>query len=369
MNINTKKSIVIGDLHFDDKASIIDNEKDYLNKIKVLQNQVFPYMKENNIKTLIQVGDWTSKRTQLNTYVQHHMKEDIFDYCESEDIHIYYIVGNHDIYYKNSLDIFTLEIFEKAYDNFHVIKRDEIIQFWDKQYYFIPWMLPEDEPRIQKVLKDNKVDKVFAHAEMKDFSVSKTYKSTHGLDKNYFKNIPVITGHYHLKQQKDNIFFIGTPFENTWMDFKESKGFYVLDHTVSVEEDMLFIKNDSTLMHLKVFINSEEKTIKVYGNIEAELKIGTKTDYSILKNNKVKIYLDLDNAYNKRVIEKIKEQVQSYRVEILEDKIIKEEKVEVTVDNIVEYNINSAITERLETTYQKDVFQEINKLTEIDLKE
>ena len=49
------KFIVLGDLHFGIKSF---NENFFSNQMEFFHNQLFPYMLEHNIDTIIQLGDF-----------------------------------------------------------------------------------------------------------------------------------------------------------------------------------------------------------------------------------------------------------------------------------------------------------------------
>jgi hypothetical protein len=184
------------------------------------------------------------------------------------------------------------------------------------------------------------------------------------LDKNVFKGIQVYTGHYHSVQNEDNIYYIGTPYQENWTSYGDKRGFYVLDdNTLEVE----FIENIVSCKHLKVYIDSEEKTIEISDGITTnKYDINAKLDLDELVNNKVKLIIDKDNAFNKKLIEKIKPLVLSFKVDILET----EDNVELSeVKEYKEYNIGHSIGEMLDTTYQQSVFEDIMKKSLVDMKE
>ena len=39
----------------------------------------------------------------------------------------------------------------------------------------------------------------------------------------------VCTGHYHHKSTEKNINYLGSPYEMTWMDYEDPKGFHIID--------------------------------------------------------------------------------------------------------------------------------------------
>ena len=60
-----------------------------------------------------------------------------------------------------------------------------------------------------------------------------------------------LSGHFHKKSHMDNIWYLGSPFEQTWIDCDEERGFHVLDtDTMELE----FIPNPHK-MFFKIFYN------------------------------------------------------------------------------------------------------------------
>lgn len=357
------KIAILGDTHFDVSNS---SELVYAQQIKFFKEQFFPYLKENNIKEFIQLGDFFDVKTKVGTFIQFRLMQDFFDVLEKEDITMHYFVGNHDLYFKDSREIYSLAVFEKAYrKNFKVYQNMDIVKFGKMNTLLVPWMYDHEKPKLMDFVQEFKPDLILGHFEIQDFSVTKDFQATHGLDKEIFKGIPVISGHFHLQQNVGNIFYLGTPYQTSWSDYNERKGFLVLD---TETQERTFIENTISTKHLMISLDSEAKEMVVEGFIESILvaKLTKEVDYSIFKNNNVKISIDKDNAFNKKIIEKIIEQCNKYKVrmsfiesesgEVQEQEAIKE-------STFVEYDVTSSIAERLSTDYQKETFNKVHQET------
>jgi DNA repair exonuclease SbcCD nuclease subunit len=87
----------------------------------------------------------------------------------------------------------------------------------------------------------------------------------HGMDPKLFKRFKAVyTGHYHHKSSKGNIHYMGSPYEMTWADCGDVKGFHVLDtDTLELE----FVPNPITLFERVVFsgkpVDVKDKIIKL----------------------------------------------------------------------------------------------------------
>jgi hypothetical protein len=96
---------------------------------------------------------------------------------------------------------------------------------------------------------------------------------TEGMNRNVFRKFDMtLSGHFHKRSHMDNIWYLGSPFEQTWIDCDEERGFHVLDtDTMELE----FIPNPHK-MFFKIFYvngtsdvdpnNYENKAVKIIIN-------------------------------------------------------------------------------------------------------
>lgn len=361
--INKNKIVIIGDVHFDvanGNQNVLENQLNFFNK------QVFPYMRENNIKSIIQLGDLMDNRNKVSVNVLHYLKKDFFDVMKSEGITLYTLIGNHDIYYKDSREIHSLELFDEIYDNFIVVNDINTLEIADKKLLLVPWVLPDEKYNFENYLD---TDYIFGHFETNGVEMVKgiNCNSAHAFDMDSFKGIKTFSGHFHLRRyyESSNIYYVGTPNQINWSDYAEVKGFHVLDISTGNVE---FIENTVSTKHIKIILNSEDKSMEVLGlRDNLKFKIDSKLDYSIFKNHKAKIYIDKDNVFNKGVIEKLDSELQSYRIELLERESTEE--IEQEKSDYVEFDVVTAIKENIKTDYQKRVFNDIYTEALLNLKE
>lgn len=364
--MNENKIIILGDVHFDvgnGNQTILENQLEFFNK------QLFPYMRENNIKTIIQLGDLMDNRNKVSVNVSHYLKRDFFDVLKREGISLYTLIGNHDIYHKDTREIHSLELFDEIYDNFHIINDIRTLEIKDKKLLIVPWVLPDEKYNFEDYLDSNYI---FGHFETNGVEMVKgiNCNSSHAFGMDSFKGIKTFSGHFHLRRyyETSNIFYVGTPSQINWSDYNEQKGFHVLDIPTG---DLEFVENIVSTKHIKIILNSEEKTLDVLGFKDIlKFKIDSKLDYSIFKKHKAKIYIDKDNVFNKAIIEKLDTELQSYRIELLEKEDTEQELEEKTDSNShIEFDVVSAIKENIKTDYQKQVFNDIYTEALLNLKD
>ena len=79
---------------------------------------------------------------------------------------------------------------------------------------------------------------------------------------NLFVNIfnkfdKVFSGHYHHRSHSDNIYYLGNPYELTWQDYDDQRGFHLFDLST---QELEFIPNTNVMFH-KVYYDDKENTI------------------------------------------------------------------------------------------------------------
>lgn len=364
MNENNK-IIILGDVHFDvanGNQTVLDNQLAFFN------NQLFPYMRENNIKTIIQLGDLMDNRNKVSVNVSHYLKKDFFDVMRREGISLYTLIGNHDIYHKDTREIHSLELFNEIYDNFHIVNDILTLNISDKKLLIVPWVLPDEKYNFEDYLD---TDYIFGHFETNGVEMVRgiNCNSSHAFDMDSFKGIKTFSGHFHLRRyyEGSNIFYVGTPNQINWSDYNENKGFHVLDIPTG---ELEFVENVVSSKHIKIILNSEDKSLEILGfKNRIEFKIDSKLDYSIFKNHKAKIYIDKDNVFNKSIIEKLDTELQSYRIELLEKEVAEKENLKEDNNITVEFDVVQAIKENIRTDYQKQVFNDIYNEALLNLKD
>ena len=103
------KIALLNDTHFgcrNDSPAFIEYQNQFYDEL------FFPYLKENNIKTFIHLGDVVDRRKFINHNTAHNFKKKFWNRLEEEDIDTHIIIGNHDTYYKNTNEVNALQNLE-----------------------------------------------------------------------------------------------------------------------------------------------------------------------------------------------------------------------------------------------------------------
>jgi hypothetical protein len=85
----------------------------------------------------------------------------------------------------------------------------------------------------------------------------------------------VFSGHYHHKSSKGSIHYLGNPYELTWQDYDDPRGFHIFDLGT---HELEFVRNPNTIFKKAMY---DDKKYSI-----AEL---SKLDLSEYKNSYVKV--------------------------------------------------------------------------------
>jgi hypothetical protein len=248
---NIMKIALITDQHFGGKQ----DSQNFLNHIETFyREQFFPYLSENNICTVIDLGDTFDRRKFVNFNTLDKVRQFYFDIYLERDIKLHSIVGNHSTYYRNTNSVNSSELLYGHYDNVSVYPEAETIHVGEIDIDLIPWINSENYDNTVKFIKNSKSQIALGHLEIAGFAMYKGYNSEDGISKDIFNKYEVVcSGHYHHKSSKENIHYLGAPYEITWNDYDDPRGFHVFD---TETRELEFIRNKFRLFE-KIYYDDE----------------------------------------------------------------------------------------------------------------
>lgn len=256
-----KKVCILGDTHFGMRN---DNKIIAEFQLKFFKEIFFPYLERNGIKTVIQLGDLVDRRKYINYHTLQNMREHFFKPMKEMGITFIGFPGNHDIAQKestkvNSLDqLFSINGIHQ--EGVYWYNDPTVIQIGHgRSALLIPWICEDNQAEVFDAIHKFSGDLVFGHLELAGFEMQKGQEVPDGMNPSVFDKFKlVVSGHYHSPQQKSNILYAGVPYEMSWADWNEQKGFWILD-TGSL--DIKMIDNPFRLHH-KIFYNEARADFK-----------------------------------------------------------------------------------------------------------
>lgn len=218
---------IITDQHFGARGDSTQCLDYYENFYK---NIFFPELNTRGIKHIIILGDTFDRRKFINFNTLARTKKMFFEVAYDNDIFITMIAGNHDTYYKNTNEINSLELTLAEYINIVVITHPETVEVHGIPVCFLPWICTDNYADSMKEIQNTKADICMGHLEISGFAMYRGAESHDGLSKEIFNKFDMVfSGHYHHRSDNGHIFYLGNPYELTWQDYNDPRGFHIFD--------------------------------------------------------------------------------------------------------------------------------------------
>lgn len=273
---------ILGDCHFGMRADSLEFHNHYR---KFYETVFFPFLVKHNIKVIYQLGDLFDRRKYINFNTLYLTKQYFFNLARELGITIHTLIGNHDVYYKNTLDVNSSKLLLEEYENLIVHQNPKTVEIDGIPVDIIPWICSENEKEIADFIRNSTSQICFGHFEIAGFEMDRGNVCHEGLDKKMLRRYDVVlSGHFHHKSSDGHITYVGTPGEMTWADFNDPRGFHIFD---TETRNLKFVENPYTIF----------KKI-TYDDANQDFNFWKDYDYEQFKNSYVKIVvLNKQNPY------------------------------------------------------------------------
>lgn len=272
------KVAIITDQHFGARNDSVA----FLNFYESFYNDVFfPTLLANNITDLLVLGDTFDRRKYVNFYALQRAKEMFFDRLVANNVSVHMLAGNHDTYFKNTNDVNSPDLLLKEYPNIKVIDGPETINLYGTDICMMPWICPENYQESLDHMKNTKAEICMGHFEIAGFAMYRGMESHDGLSKDVFEKFDLVfSGHYHHRSSDNHIHYLGNPYELTWQDYNDPRGFHLFDLDTRGLE---FIQNPYTMFQRIEYDDKEREPFNLdsieLANKFVKLVVVNKTDY------------------------------------------------------------------------------------------
>lgn len=272
------KIAIITDQHFgarNDSLTFLDFYQ------KFYDNTFFPVLDENGIDTVLILGDTFDRRKYVNFYSLQRAKEMFFDKLADRGIRVHMLAGNHDTYYKNTNDVNSPELLLTEYGNINVISKPETIVIDGTSICMMPWICPDNYQASIDQMANTNADICMGHFEIAGFAMYRGMESHDGLSKDLFNKFDLVfSGHYHHRSSDKHIHYLGNPYELTWQDFNDPRGFHLFDLST---RELGFIQNPYT-MFSRIEYDDKDREVLDLNALDlkdkyVKLVVVNKTDY------------------------------------------------------------------------------------------
>jgi len=173
---------------------------------KFYDDVFFPYLKEHNITTVVDMGDTFDNRRSIDLWSLEWAKENYYDKLEEMGVTVHTIVGNHTAYYKDTNSINSVDLLLKQYKNVEVYSECTEVMLDKLNVLFIPWINAENFESSVNAIKISTSACAMGHLELNGFRAHR--------------------GHV---MEDGRIFYLGNPYEMFWNDVNDPRGFTIFD--------------------------------------------------------------------------------------------------------------------------------------------
>lgn len=214
-------------------------------------DEVFlPYLDKEGITHIIHLGDLMDRRKFVNFATLRETRKRFIEPLKERGIHMTVLLGNHDTFFRNTSEINTVEELFGNDDSVTVVKDPREYEIGGTTVLLLPWINKGNEEASLNLIKNTSATIVMGHLELSGYEVLRGTKFEEGMDAGILKGFEAVySGHFHCKHSGGNVHYLGTPYQITFNDLNEPKGFHIFetsDHSIKYVENPLRIFTELT---------------------------------------------------------------------------------------------------------------------------
>ena len=262
-----KKAACLTDIHFGLKSNSIEHNQDCSDFV----DWFIATAKKENCETCFFLGDYNHHRASINIQTMQFGLRALEKLNDAFD-RVYFIPGNHDLYYRDRRDIHSVE-WAKHLPNVHIVNDF----FTEGDVVISPWLVGEDYKKLSKMSSKY----LFSHLELPRFFMNAMVEMPDlgEINDEHLSGFEkVFSGHFHKRQARKNIWYMGNCFPHNYADAgDDARGMMILEWG----EDPLFISWP------------KQPVFRVYKLSD----ILENPDGMLLPRSSVRVHLDIDISY------------------------------------------------------------------------
>jgi DNA repair exonuclease SbcCD nuclease subunit len=214
-----KKAACFTDIHFGLKSGSRTHNQDCEDFVSWFCDTA----KAQGCETAIFLGDWHHNRSTTDVSTMNYTVSNLEKLSQSFE-KVYFILGNHDLFYKDKREINSVE-FMRLFPNIVPIRE----LFTEGDVTIMPWLIGDEWTTVKQL----KSRYIFGHLELPHFYMNAMVQMPdHGqLQTGHFQHQELVfTGHFHKRQQKGNVVYIGNAFPHNYADAgDDDRGMMILE--------------------------------------------------------------------------------------------------------------------------------------------
>ena len=337
------KVLLITDQHFGVRNDNIHYVERYR---KFYTETVLPLIDKEGITEILNLGDTFDRRKAVNFSSLEAAKEMWFRPLQDRGIKQTILLGNHDIYFKNTLRVNSPELLLGEFDNIEIIYCPGERVIGGKLMMLVPWICDENRQACMEAIRDTDAKYCMGHFELNGFDPIPGFTMDHGDDPNLLKKFKMVcSGHFHFKSSKSNIRYLGNPCQLYWNDYGAARGFHILNNNGS----LTFHENPFKTFH-KIYYNDSlslsPKQIKDLDGMYVKVIVEEKKDQ--VKFDNIVRRLQAADLADLKIIEDM-----SYELEDVDDDVEMEDTLTILEQCVSEFENKEGIFKILKSLYME----------------
>ena len=214
-----KKAACFTDIHFGLKSGSRTHNQDCENFVSWFCDTA----QAQGCETAIFLGDWHHNRSTTDVSTMNYTVSNLEKLSQNFE-KVYFILGNHDLFYKDKREINSIE-FMRLFPNIVPIRELHT----EGDVTIMPWLIGDEWTTVKQL----KSRYIFGHLELPHFYMNAMVQMPdHGqLQTGHFQHQELVfTGHFHKRQQKGNVVYIGNAFPHNYADAgDDDRGMMIMD--------------------------------------------------------------------------------------------------------------------------------------------
>jgi len=338
------KVLLITDQHF----GVRNDNQHYVDRYRRFYTEkVLPTIDKEGITEVLCLGDTFDRRKGVNFSSLDAAKDMWFRPLQDRGIKLTMLLGNHDIYFKNTLRVNSPELLLGEFDNIEIIYCPGERLIAGVKMMLVPWICEENREACFEAIKDTDAKYCMGHFELNGFDPIPGYTMTHGDDPEMLKKFDMVcSGHFHCKSSKSNVTYLGNPCQLYWNDYGSERGFHILN---TKTKKLKFYKNPFDTFH-KIYYKGDETILPFSGKklegTYVKLIVEDKGDQ--VKFDKVVRDLHNSNLADLKIIEDM-----SYELDEVDNDVEVEDTLTILEQCVSEFENKEGIFKILKSLYME----------------
>ena len=158
------------------------------------------------------------------------------------------------------------------YNNITIYEEPTVVQLDREKVLMLPWICTDNYEQTMETIKTTDAKTCFSHLELTGFVLVPGMPNLHGMDPDIFSELDlVVSGHFHHRHSRGNVTYMGNPYEITWSDYNDPRGFAIYD---TGERTLAYHDNPFRLFYKIYYDDSHFEGVNDISNFDFDRIVG-----------------------------------------------------------------------------------------------